>query len=371
MGQIRKWTASVAAAAVLAGGAGAMGAAPTDQSPPANRSIITAPFNAASLPADQRAAAALGHVVSRAGQFTVISDTGHGNMDLMEFMADDKTMAALARSGVKNLFLEVRPEFQGIADAAAAGKISPRQYATERLRIIEESGVKFYAPKDRDTLEGAVMAAAGRHGIKVWCAERQAASLPGHDRISRDLSLAEMRLQEALERKADHDSGFMESLRLRGSTFLNLVSGGHLAEDAGQEAMKQLMAPYASRADTRINRLADQRDTLLETRIRADKKVAAFVREKAGREKSVVFYGAGHGRMACDLDDHLKAARVEIYSDMTDARAAFQLNAMAGFNFAPYALDLSNGRLLTAAESRALVKPAPTLPAAWRPNACQ
>ncbi len=371
MTRIKKWTASVAAAAILAGG-GVFGmSSGADKETPADKNVITTEFNAKSLPADQRSAQALGQVVTKAGQFTIISDTGHGNMDLMEFMANDKTMKALQKNGIKNLFMEVRPEFQDIADQVAAGKITPEEYAEKRLKIIHDSGVKFYQTKERDALEGAVIAAAGRHGIKVWCAEQQTSSIRSHDKMSERLGFAEMRLHEALLQNAEKNTGLLDNLRQRGSVLLNLASGGRLAEDAAQDAIKKVMTPYALQDDKQIRYLSASRNRLLEERLYADRYIAAFAREKAGKEKSAIFYGAGHGRMDCDLDDHLKARRIEIYSDMTDARAAFQLNAMSGFNFAPWALDISTGRLLNEADSRALVKQAPTLAPDRRPDICR
>ena len=123
------------------------------------------------------------------GQFTLIPDTGgtsHGehdasvakNKNSLTFLAEPGTMQVLAKHGVKFIAMEIRHEFQPLADKVANGEMDASQYAQAKADMYRAAGDEGgSSPSKRSVAEAAVIQAAAKYGIKILCVESQASSL--------------------------------------------------------------------------------------------------------------------------------------------------------------------------------------------------
>src|SRR6185369_2604262 len=74
-------------------------------------------------------------------QFTILHESiSHTNPQLFDFLAEEQTMAMLAKNGFKDIAMEVRKEVQGIADSVSSGKITPQEYAAAKAKIYLDAG---------------------------------------------------------------------------------------------------------------------------------------------------------------------------------------------------------------------------------------
>ncbi|MDB5491155.1 MAG: hypothetical protein JWO78_1004 [Micavibrio sp.] len=90
-------------------------------------------------------------------QFVILGDTDHTNKNIIGFLAKEQTMAVLAQNGIKNLALEVRKEFQPLADKVSKGELSPRDYAEEKSRMYARQGDNSLDAKSlKSVMEGHI-----------------------------------------------------------------------------------------------------------------------------------------------------------------------------------------------------------------------
>lgn len=339
--------------------------------PPDDAKPLAASFNAVSKTPAEISAAALGRAVAAGGQFTVLGDTNHGDMSMMRFLASEPAMKALKDAGVKHMVLEVRHEYQPLADAVAAGKMTPQTYAQRKFEMARDAGdTGFTGPSQRDVVQAGMIQAAAKYGIKVHCAEKQAAGLKEHGELVDKID-GLLAAQEATTPQAAMDG---MSVTEQASHFLrNLAykaSGGTLFPSTPERNHMEMLKPLATGSTPLMQSLATHRQEIIAERVAGDIGIAAVAREKAGNEKTVVFYGAQHGSTACDLDEHLGATRVNLYADKRAALAGFQNTAMMGEQLPQQSIVLATGENITRQQAQGLTLPAPVLAEDKRVNTC-
>jgi len=256
------------------------------------------------------------HASPETSPFLVLGDTNHGDMKILEFMAQDGTMTALAAKGYKNIFLEERVEFQGIADQVASGKMTPEEYAQAKADMYAQAGdTSGAAPSQRSVLVGHIIQNAGQNGFKVILAEGQSPDLAAHAQMVDTI---------------DHAQGKFES-----QTHADAVIEGGLTVIAskfykGEVQNTRLQYSALSKdVSTDWSAHSSWRETMAE-RIGGDASLAEKIIEQSGGQPSVVFYGAAHGRQAQDLDEHLGAQRIELFSDGLSARISWERSHALG-----------------------------------------
>lgn len=343
---IKSW--AVAAAVAVAALSGCIGLPMSPSHTATQQTSLTASFNQKSRSPYAVSAELLAKLVkSSASQFTVLGNTDHSDARLAAFLAREDTMEGLKAAGVRHLFLEIRHEFQGIADAVAAGKMTPEQYAAQKRALYAASGEELPAEFDVDAVvEAQIISVAGKQGIAVHCAERQAEGLKAHGQMVDSY-------YEALD--AAHP----------------LPEDGAAEGERGQKTLTDILTPLVRAETEKAVASSEALRQALEKRLAADKDIAAFVRAESGKDKAVVFYGAVHGRLKCDLEEHLRADRIEIYGDIYKARQSFQYMAMMRQDIAPLSIDLSQSRAITAQDAKTMLLEAPVLPARLAPDVCK
>jgi L-lactate utilization protein LutC len=253
-------------------------------------------------------------------QFVILGGTNHGNSKLTEFLAKPSTLEALKNSGVKHLVLETRKEFQELADkiynSVNGGTQNIMPYTAEDFanNMRSEYTKAFDDPTTREAFtrllgaikgednlnlsdeqwevyknqlldkmygkaleQGRIIENAAKAGIPCICAEGQKDSLVSHSQFLLDIKTADIRKDQL--KKANFDPA------------------------------EQLKAEKKS-------------DDLGKLRMSGDKKLANSILEKVGNDKTVIFYGAEHGKNKHDLDEALgeeKTIRFDLFSS-EDAR---------------------------------------------------
>jgi hypothetical protein len=263
--------------------------------------------------------------------FLVLSDTNHGDMKILEFMAQPPAMEALAAKGYKNIFLEERVEFQGIADLVASGHITPQQYADVKADMYAEAGDTAGAvPSQRSVMVGTIIQTAAQSGLKVILAEGQAPDLSAHARMVDNINQAQDRFTSQLQSDAAAIGG------------LSAIASKFYKGDV-QNVRLQYSA-ISKDISTDWSAHSTWRGTIAE-RIDGDARLAEKIIEQSAGEASVVFYGAAHGRHGHDLDEHLGAQRLELFSDGLSARISWEQSHALGEQPAD-ALIIKSGTLI-------------------------
>jgi len=339
--------------------------------PPDDAAPLAASFNKVSKTPTEMSAAVLGKAVAAGGQFTVLGDTNHGDPAMMKFLASEAAMKELKGAGVKHMVLEVRHEYQPLADAVAAGKMSPQTYAQRKYEMARDAGDEgFTGPSQRDIVQAGMIQTAAKYGIKVHCAEKQAAGLKEHgelvDKIDGLLDAQDATaLPAAMQGMStvEQASYFLRNIAFK-------ASGGTLFPSTPERNHMELLKPLAAGSTDLMQGLAGHRQEIINERVAGDTGIAAVAREKAGKEKTVIFYGAQHGSTPCDLDEHLGASRVNLYADKQSALRGFQTTVMMGEQLPQQSIVLATGENITRQQARGLTLPAPVLAEDKRVNTC-
>lgn len=263
--------------------------------------------------------------------FLVLSDTNHGDMKIMEFMAQPRAMETLAAKGYKNIFLEERVEFQGIADQVAAGNMTPEQYAQAKADMYAQAGDSAGAAvSQRSVMVGTIIQSAAQSGFKVILAEGQAADLSGHARMVDGINQAQDTFESQMHADAVMTGG------------LSVIASRFYKGDAQNVRLQYSAISKNASGDWSAH--STWRATMAE-RIGGDASLAEKIIEQSGGAPSVIFYGAAHGRHGHDLDEHLGAQRLELFSDGLSARISWERSHAMGEQTAD-ALIIKSGTLI-------------------------
>lgn len=266
-------------------------------------------------------------VDAKTAPFLLLGDGDHGDPNIIGFLARDGVMPMLKEKGYENLFLEIRHEFQPLADKVAHGEMTPQEYAQAKSDMYKAAGYAQDAgPTQKSIAEAEVIQAAAAQGINVYCAESQAADLKAH----REFALRVAQNDAAL---AGAEQGILQS-KFAGNTIS--VSDPKLA--SAFEARQQDVAE----------------------RTAGDITLAEFIAEKSAGAPSIVMYGANHGSRASDLDEHLGAKRIGLHSTLETA-VAFGERAHLERGQTADALVVSTGTFLPRAVIDNIVASGPQL----------
>lgn len=315
--------------------------------------------------------------IAASGQFIVLGDTDHEDIRLRYLFSDERIMAAFAKAGVKVVVLEVRAEFQGDIDALASGKISKAEYISRRIGYYD--AMKEFDPALREktlkriTIGADMMINAQRHGIRVIAAEKEFGSVGSHYTMAfKFLDGIEAFYKTSYATRAATLSKTQRALE-KYAFEASMYTGGLIALDTMQRIIADNLTPAVTSSATQnpaLFKYVLERKEILEQRLREDMHLARFIKEQAKGKKTVIFYGVFHGAHECDLDDYLKANRLELYSTPHEAMANRQRNYMLGVGMGD-ALIVNTGTVLKAADYKTTILPdAPVMQESGRPQLC-
>lgn len=214
----------------------------------------------------------------------MIGDGDHAKDDLFEHFGKPETAVALAESGVGHMFIEMPVQCQGQADRLASGEIKKDQFVKE----MKEAG---FGTSHRNTDEALgevadIIKMANQAGIKVHFADFG----NGYD--------------EAMD--ADVEKHFFEK-----------------GEYPNQVTQETVNAADKKSWDVRLD----------------DRKLAELINERVPEgEKAVVIYGAHHGSLYNDFEEHLSkgtsTVKIDVYPSESDfessQRGVAELNDRTG-----------------------------------------
>lgn len=213
-------------------------------------------------------------------QFIGLGDTDHRDLSISAFMAQESTMATLAAAGVKNIFIEFPPSLQYLTDDLAAGKISAADYVKgmgNNYQLFfenEEQSNKLFA------LRAAMILNAKKYGIAVHNADSDTSIEAPSDK---DLSDFTNKMAQAEQDAINNNPALAKR-----------VSAMSVPDQI--QWQRNFIADYISKlpaADVdRINQIIN--NNLLKQRLASDGAIAKHIKEEAGSERAVIFYGAEH-----------------------------------------------------------------------------
>ncbi len=300
----------------------------------------------------------------RDDQVILLSDTNHRDLVLVDFLSDDRILKGLAEMGFKNIFIESRHEFQAFADQVAAGTMTPLEYAAAKKAEYKKFGADLNV--ERGVFDARLVQQATKHGIKIISSEHQLPDLEAHNNsviYMRDIEKLHHNMMQDLRNKYY----FTHPLALLKEAY------HHLKGDIPKEDMRQMrtvlgykllkrQSPYTRTIET-------SRRKALEIRLSHDIKLAHFIKEQTGTGRAIVLYGASHGRNHCDLDQHLGTERIEIFSNMLNAKLGWQNTYILNEEFAP-SLVIRTGKLFKKDEIHDNISTEYQIPARYQVNIC-
>jgi len=323
----------------------------------------------------------LNRFMAHSGQFTILQDTandGHGNNDgyakhnALTFLAEPQTMQVLSRNGVTALAMEVRHEFQPLADGVASGKMTPEQFAQGIANMYHAAGDQPGSiPSQRNIEVAKVIQAASRNGIRVLCVENQAANLKEHGaEVDRLGNADKMFSQIATDHVGLSDVG-TALMQIATETVSDLTHGSIFptAHQQGVQTYSERIIQAIASSPTDAD-IAQWHKHVQEDRLSNDEKLGHSISAAVKGQKTVVFYGSAHGESNCTLNHYLgDARRIGIYTDEGTLKADTQRMYMMGLKRPDAAIALDSGALFAAHALDALtLKDKPTLPKAFVPN---
>lgn len=225
------------------------------------------------------------HIAFAQADILFLTEVNHLDLRAARFLAQQENYGVLAGNGVRHLFLEMPVALQPFVDALADGKTAKADF----IREMQTKGGYFSFTSDKTvqmlTITADMIVHAAATGIKV--------------------------------RFADFGNGAELDSPLREAAYeALLLESGEAPEDvihAARERLRGLQRDYdLARQD--------------------DRKLAALINGtvKSG-EKGLLFYGAVHGSMKGDLEEHLAmpALKIDFYADGNvyyDRREMFSRN---------------------------------------------
>lgn len=327
---------------------------------------------------------ALDQQLKGTAQFAILQDaggTGHGKTDngpevsefnSLTFLANPQTATVLAQNGFKNLAMEIRREFQPLADKVARGEMTPAQFAQGKADMYRAAGeVDASTPSARSVEEGKVIQNMGRAGIRVLCKENLSANLKAHGEAVDKMGVALERYSNISAENlqlADIPKSWVGALKQKISDSTNGTVFGDIAQE--RQRHHDDVRIEAVQNSPRARSIAYQMKQNMEDVIKGDVALAASIKKDVGKEKTAVYYGNSHGAYAYDLDEALgkDTKKIGLYVSENSAKATVQ-NAYAENMQQPHGIiALDTGKSFSAADIEKWIdKTAPRMPAEFTP----
>lgn len=313
------------------------------------------------------------------GQFTMLGDTDHGNDQLPWFLARHDTLQAMQNNNVKTLFLEMPPMAQDLADKVAAGKMTPQEFerAYSERTALDRKASPY--PNDGTILRGEIIRNAAAHGIKVVFADVKSGMDIQAEQERRARGVKPDMTQKVEGgamvvswQQAEDKRTVTGKIGMSAQEHLYRWTGGLLFPSYPQQLVKDGLAAYAEPSGEMLAKVKGDKKWM-EERVGGDALLEQVVREKAGKDKAVIFYGAEHGREGCgDIAHRLGAQRIDIYSDTTGVKANAEMIHTQNGEFPDAAITIDKGNSFSRDDLKSLVIPgSPQLPKNLAPGHCR
>lgn len=327
--------------------------------------------------------AALDQQLKNTGQFVLMQDnggTGHGSNDTgpennplnsLSFLANPQTGTVLAQNGFKNLAMEIRYEFQPLVDKVAAGEMTAGEYAQAKADMYRDAGDMIGAiPSTRSIEEAKVVKSMASAGIKVICAEGQAANLKEHGEGADRIDAAKKYNRDSITNQAGV-SDIVSALSVKTEGMISSLTGGYLFPNAAQDEARSYEETAIKAAATPAgHRAAELLKEIMEERIGGDGALADIIKDKVGNEKTAVYYGSAHGSYNYDLNEALGDTKtIGIYNSEDHLKRTAQAQYMQNLQPADGGITLDTGRSFSASDISNLVETdAPRMPQNLTPS---
>lgn len=257
----------------LLGGVAAANLSPAEAAPPVSPAAATDMIAAPSQANPELAA-----MLQKAEQFIFLGDTNHTDLSIKRFMARNETMLTLAQEGVENLFIELPTIFQSDIDRLVQG--GTREEISDFLkRKFRFTGIQNEEElREACNLTADIIFNAKKNGINPICADLEQGACLGLENVQSP-SLQKFkqglmpRIKEAIEKNPKITSFSQEKLA---------AFGKELIEDYLESLPEEERTAFW--------------EALVQERLQADERIASFIQEKAGGQKSAIFYGVEHGK---------------------------------------------------------------------------
>lgn len=270
-------------------------------------------------------------------QYMMIGDTDHRNLALRDKLAEEENFAALARSGVKHLFLELPMEFDPLAQQLSQGKISRAVFLDE---MKEKYRPNFQGkPDDRQHLNentATLIETARKYGITTHFSD------PGNGSFELGIGIRQQGdyLIKAMmtDKQTSDPQVYNEVKGILTNTFNTTAKGEQRIVAVMSEWIQQMPPDKLVQVRAGMPEISDE---ALARRL-DDRELAAHIKAVAKDEKAAIFYGHEHGNYVGGLTDLLgaeKCSRVLLLGaqrrleDVMEPKVDQQLEhrALAGF----------------------------------------
>ncbi len=341
-------------------------------------------FNGAVLPPAQ---AALAQELSTARQFAILQDTGgtnHGGNDSaikenkynsLTFLTNPQTAAAMKMSGVKNLALEVRKEFQPLVDKVAKGQMTPEQYAKAVADMYLAAGdAAGGIPSPRSVEIGRVVKVMAASGIRVLCVEGQSSGLKQHGEMVDHVD-AVKRAYENISEDNIGGADLAHAAVLAAKAKVSRMTGGSIFPTSEQERTKLFESVAIAVLNGKSRDGMDYSDVganykaVMESRMKGDVQLAKTIKSLVGNEKTAIYYGSAHGSFGYDLDEALGGAKkIGLYADDVSIKKDMQYGYMQRLQAPDAAISISDGKSFNKDQlDKMILKDAPQIPLSVTP----